>query len=405
MMILSRKQVAKSITSTPNLQHGRRKLDSSNALMSIPAWVNGIPLQPKLTVNEPGDLYEQEADAVAEQVMRMPAPVSTGKRVQRCACGGTAGPNGECEECKARRLALQRKGDSVGGSEAPQSVHQTLNRPGQPLDDSTRDFMGSRFGADFSGVRVHTDSQAAQSAQDVSALAYTVGSDVVFGAGQYAPGTEGGKSLIAHELTHVVQQRNGQLQLSREDDESERNQPASPDEVSDEEAAIIGRDALQTVGYERIIQMGIEAGLLQAEVPSETSESGVIQRTANGNLMRDAATFGAVFTRYAVAAGITSQLDSPAPGPADLIAIGILLVGLGVATYTVATSSTTARTCPPCPANPPPEIDRVPPSDPHFPCPGDHWHYREYNQNPQTCVCHLSGRKFGGCCGTPGAPC
>ena len=179
-----------------------------------PAWINGLPLQPKLTVNQPGDLYEQEADAMAEQVMRMPAG-STGKRVQRCACGGTAGPDGECEACKARRLALQRKGDSTGGSEAPQSVHQTLNRPGQPLDDSTRDFMESRFGSDFSGVRVHTDSQAAQSTRDVSARAYTVGSDVVFGAGQYAPGTEGGKSLLAHELTHVVQQNEINDSLSR----------------------------------------------------------------------------------------------------------------------------------------------------------------------------------------------
>jgi len=177
-----------------------------------PAWVNGLPLQPKLTVNQPGDVYEQEADAVAEQVMRMPAR-AVSQRLQRCACGGAAGPDGECEQCKARRLALQRKGDSMGGSEAPQSVHQTLNRPGQPLDDSTRDFMESRFGSDFSGVRVHNDSQAAQSARDVSARAYTVGSDVVFGSGQYAPSTEGGKSLLAHELTHVVQQQDGTVAL------------------------------------------------------------------------------------------------------------------------------------------------------------------------------------------------
>ena len=178
---------------------------SAGHAVQVPAWMQGIPLQPKLTVNQPGDLYEQEADAMAEQVMRMPVG-STGKRVQRCACGGAAGPDGECEVCKARRLALQRKGDAMGGCEAPQSVHQTLNRPGQPLDDSTRDFMESRFGSDFSGVRVHTDSQSAQSAGDVSARAYTVGQDVVFGAGQYTPGTEGGKSLLAHELTHVVQQ-------------------------------------------------------------------------------------------------------------------------------------------------------------------------------------------------------
>jgi hypothetical protein len=63
------------------------------------------------------------------------------------------------------------------------------------------------------------------------------------------------------------------------------------------------------------------------------------------------------------------------------------------------------QTCAPCPPNPPPEIDRVPPSAPHHPCTGDHWHYRQYHQNPRTCDCFLSGRLFGGCCGSPGAPC
>jgi hypothetical protein len=63
-----------------------------------------------------------------------------------------------------------------------------------------------------------------------------------------------------------------------------------------------------------------------------------------------------------------------------------------------------ARPCPPCPPPPPPRIDRVPPSRPHYPCPGDHWHYFIYNQNPVTCQCYVQP-KFGGCCGTPGAPC
>jgi Domain of unknown function (DUF4157) len=203
--IASRSQAQSAHQSS--IEHTSR---ATASLVRPPAWVNGLPLQPKLTVNQPGDRYEHEADQVAEQIMRMPAP-----GLQRCDCGGPARLDGECEACKARRLALQRKGDSMGGSEAPQSVHQTLNRPGQPLDDSTRDFMESRFGTDFSGVRVHTDSQAAQSVGDVSALAYTVGSDIVFGSGQYAPGTEGGKSLLAHELTHVVQQQDDDLSIQR----------------------------------------------------------------------------------------------------------------------------------------------------------------------------------------------
>ncbi|MFL6211745.1 MAG: DUF4157 domain-containing protein [Pyrinomonadaceae bacterium] len=90
--------------------------------------------------------------------------------------------------------------------EVPTSVHETLRASGQTLDAHTRTLMESRFGHDFSGVRVHTDAQAAESAQAVGALAYTVGRDVVFGARQYVPGSAHGLRLLAHELTHVVQQ-------------------------------------------------------------------------------------------------------------------------------------------------------------------------------------------------------
>lgn len=89
---------------------------------------------------------------------------------------------------------------------APQIVHDVLRSPGQPLDAATRASMEPRFGHDLSQVRVHTDARAAKSADEVNALAYTVGSDVVFGARQYAPGTSEGRRLMAHELTHVVQQ-------------------------------------------------------------------------------------------------------------------------------------------------------------------------------------------------------
>ena len=91
-------------------------------------------------------------------------------------------------------------------NEVPPIVHEVLRSPGQPLDAGTRSFMEPRFGHDFSGVRVHTDAKAAESAQEVNALAYTVASDVVFGGGQYILGTTAGRRLMAHELTHVMQQ-------------------------------------------------------------------------------------------------------------------------------------------------------------------------------------------------------
>jgi hypothetical protein len=170
-----------------------------------------LPLQARLTVNEPGDMYEQEADRVAAQVMRMPdsAVAGSGGGVRRCACGGIVDETGECPACRARRLGIQRKGDAAGGTQAPASVHETIGAPGQPLDAGTRGFMEVRFGHDFGGVRVHTDGKAAESARAVGAQAYTVGQNVVFGEGRYAPGTEAGKTLLAHELVHVVQQQQG----------------------------------------------------------------------------------------------------------------------------------------------------------------------------------------------------
>jgi outer membrane protein OmpA-like peptidoglycan-associated protein len=138
---------------------------------------------------------------------------------RKCACGGSSPAFGECEECKTNRGAsLQRRsGGKSGPSEAPPIVHEVLRSPGQPLDAATRAFMEPRFGQSFSAVRVHADARAAESAREVNALAYTVGRDVVFAAGQYAAQTTGGKKLLAHELTHVVQQsamtKGGNLRL------------------------------------------------------------------------------------------------------------------------------------------------------------------------------------------------
>lgn len=125
---------------------------------------------------------------------------------RKCACGGTPGPSGECEACRKKRLGLQRLATGAGPSVAPPIVHDVLQSPGQSLDTGTRGMMEARFGHDFSRVQVHTDAKAASSAQAVNALAYTVGNSVVFGSGQYAPATEHGRRLLAHELTHVVQQ-------------------------------------------------------------------------------------------------------------------------------------------------------------------------------------------------------
>jgi Domain of unknown function (DUF4157) len=162
-----------------------------------------LTAQMKLGVSRPGDPYEQEADRVAEQVMRMPEP-----ELQR-ACAPCAAGGSPCPKCAAKEEELvQRKTASLSSSENDSAQDDFLAglSPGQPLDDATRGFMESRFGYDFSQVRLHTDDTAARSTEAVNALAYTVGKDVVFGAGQYQPSAAGFRKLLAHELTHVVQQ-------------------------------------------------------------------------------------------------------------------------------------------------------------------------------------------------------
>ena len=156
------------------------------------------------------------SENVAARPMRVAAPMATstparsGLLQRKCACGGIPGPDGECAACRARRLARRRATTALTDpATAPPVVHEVLRGAGQPLDAAARDFLEPRFGHDFSHVRVHADARAAASARAVGAQAYTVGRNVVFGAGQYAPGTAQGRRLLAHELTHVVQQAGG----------------------------------------------------------------------------------------------------------------------------------------------------------------------------------------------------
>lgn len=118
-------------------------------------------------------------------------------------------PVGSSVGLRAPQVLRKSQHPSVGRAEpstTPPIVHDALRSPGQPLDAQTRAFMEPRFGHDFGKVRVHTGDKATESAREVNAQAYTVGQDIVFGAGRYEPGTGAGRSLIAHELAHVVQQ-------------------------------------------------------------------------------------------------------------------------------------------------------------------------------------------------------
>ncbi len=178
-------------------------------------------IQAKLTVNQPGDKYEQEAERVEDQVMQMsnlPQLLQKGPEKDKAISIQATVP-----------LAQSRITDSPGLVAAPPLVHEVLRSPGQPLPSGIRAFMESRFGHDFGQVRVHTGVQAGETARALSARAFTVGSDVAFASGQFAPGTTTGRRLLAHELTHTLQQRFTPAGLQRKNGaDADKEQPWAP---------------------------------------------------------------------------------------------------------------------------------------------------------------------------------
>lgn len=186
-------------------------------------------LQTKLRISEPGDKYEQEADRIADQVMRMPEPlVQQQVKSEEENSFIQKKPHltvGERKDYPVRNkfiagqitpLGQQQIDMKEDGSETIQTKNKTspnivapiqiLEKGGQPLPKPTRNFFESRFGYDFENVRLHTDADAARSAANLYAKAYTVGNNIVFGSGNYKPETVEGQHLLAHELTHVIQQ-------------------------------------------------------------------------------------------------------------------------------------------------------------------------------------------------------
>ena len=181
-------------------------------------------LQAKLRIGQPGDVYEQEADRVADEVMRMPEP-----EMQR-----QVEPEEEEEEIlqtkplvdqitplvqrqveEEEEEMLQAKSMEDATPEVSNDLESQINAikgGGRPLAESERAYFEPRFGVDFSQVKVHTGAQAAESAGAVNAKTYTLGQDVVFGEGQYNPQSKEGKRLIAHELVHVIQQKHHRIQ-------------------------------------------------------------------------------------------------------------------------------------------------------------------------------------------------
>jgi hypothetical protein len=253
---LARKQEAAPDADTPapakhpviDLQRmiGNKGVQRLLAQRKLTAAPNGA-VQTKLTVGAPDDVYEQEADSVAHQVMTMPDKVQREeapedeelamKRVQReelpedeelamKRIQRDAAP--EEEELAMKRIQrdaapeeeLMMKsatGDVPDVSDDTESQIESMRGGGHSMPDNTRGFFESRFGQDFSGVNIHTGAQADSLNRSLEARAFTTGSDIFFRNGEYNPDSSGGRELLAHELTHVVQQGGSQAQRKTED--------------------------------------------------------------------------------------------------------------------------------------------------------------------------------------------
>ena len=156
----------------------------------------------KLSISQPGDPEEQEADATADRIMRSHTGVESPDT--SCSCG--TDEEGMCDECRERAAGISRRAAGSCPSHATHSVVDTITRSsGRPLDAATRAFFEPHFGQILNQVRIHTDASAASSARSIQAYAFTAGNGIYFASGQYAPDSNSGRRLLAHELTHVSQ--------------------------------------------------------------------------------------------------------------------------------------------------------------------------------------------------------
>lgn len=220
---------------------------------AVMKYINSDRIQAKLKISQPSDEYEQEADRVVEQVMRISERSDS---VARIAIPGDKRIGRKCNTCEMKekeeneKLNISRKPSTHSSNvEANDQVTDEINgirtTSGSSLDSSTKEFMETRFGYDFSNVKIHSDEIAARSTSLVNALAYTIGNDIVFGQGQYQPDAVRGRRLLAHELTHVVQQsQTAPSQLQR--------QPAAGSQIANDDQSLAEELDNEVQGWESL---------------------------------------------------------------------------------------------------------------------------------------------------------
>jgi len=223
-------------------------------------------VQAKLTIGRPNDRYEQEADRVADKVMaipdqslqRQPENEEEEETLRTKSLAGQITPlvqrQEEAPEEEEPIQAKEKAGRTPGVTPNIESRIHSLKGGGQPLDSATRSFFESRFGTDFSHVRIHSDSVAEDAARSINARAYTFGRDIVFGNAEYAPHSIGGQRILAHELAHVVQQQGGgrRLQLAPAPEMEPSPPPGSGNKVLLKEATVLETEILNHPSYKTL---------------------------------------------------------------------------------------------------------------------------------------------------------
>jgi hypothetical protein len=162
--------------------------------------------QPKLAINQPNDVYEQEADAMAEKVMRPGNYLQNQNTFFKPSVSSVQRKCAHCEEEEKKQVQRKETDATTMASSTTENYISSINGSGNKLSPDERNFFEPKFGTDLSNVRIHTGTQANESAKSISALAYTHGNNIIFANNQYQPFTDPGKKLLAHELTHVMQQ-------------------------------------------------------------------------------------------------------------------------------------------------------------------------------------------------------
>ena len=216
-----------SVTDNPRFGHDFSRIPVHSSASRI--------IQPKLEVNAPGDICEQEANFVADQVIRMPEP----QLQHTCACGGGCpkckGEQGSRERLHTKSVSVDTAGHGVSSAEPVVRVASASGvsvEGGQPLPDSVRSYFEPRFGHDFTQVRVHTDARAVQLSRALRAEAFTYGNNIYFNERRFVPDSTEGMRLLAHELAHTIQQRGtvGRMIQRREVCDEEAVCHSEPDE-------------------------------------------------------------------------------------------------------------------------------------------------------------------------------